>query len=129
MKRHDWTVSALDISPVGKHDECLYCKAKIGQQHAAECVCRTRTVVVRTSIEWVIEVPESWDAEMIELHRNEGSRCVSNDISDIVDMDRRLLAEDRCACHLVRTEYLRDATVADERKCAWPIGNNGEAPP
>lgn len=120
MRRDEWKVIEGDNRPAGPPDRCFYCNQPHGGQHAQGCVIRSRTVVVSTTIEWVIDVPEDWDAEMIEFSRNDGSRCSDNDVSDLREMIDRMKAEGKCSCALIRTKFLREATAEDEQDCAWP---------
>jgi len=91
--------------PAGKPDECFYCRQPIGAEHATDCVCRTRTVVIRYIIEAVQRVPASWDAGTIAFHRNESSWCATNLLDELCDLD--------CICPFTKAEFIREATAAD----------------
>jgi hypothetical protein len=41
--------------PAGKPTECFYCKQQIGDEHAPDCVCRVKVVMVK--VEMVIPAP------------------------------------------------------------------------
>ena len=74
MKNKDknWIVKEEDERPAGKGTgKCFYCASKIGEEHEWECVIRTRKVLVRAVVEYEVEVPESWNKENIEFHRND----------------------------------------------------------
>lgn len=74
MKREDWPVTESDTRPlIGFHDECAYCRRKIGEQHAVECVVRTRSVVVEMTVRLVLREPEHWTREQVEFHLNGSS--------------------------------------------------------
>jgi hypothetical protein len=115
MRREDWIVDERSVRPAGKPDECFYCQAKVGEQHKSECVLRRRTVVVRMTIEHVIDVPEDWDASNIEFHRNESSWCANNAKADLDRVfDRADQDGATCLCGRVHYEYVREATTEDE---------------
>jgi hypothetical protein len=97
--------------PAGKPDECFYCKKKIGELHKLDCVVRQKTVVVRATIEYTIVVPEHWDKDSIEFHRNTGSWCSSNAIGELYRIG---VVEDSCMCSQISFEYVREATAGDE---------------
>ena len=83
MTSHEWPL--VDSSD---EDECFYCLQRIGTPHLQQCVIVTKRVELRvhallsdtqafTGL-WQLDVPHSWDADMIEFHKNEGSWCASN---------------------------------------------------
>ena len=78
------------IRPAGKPDECLYCKSKVGEPHAKDCVIVTKIVKVRYSFEIEITVPHHWDKDMIEFHRNESSWCALNAIDDLSEFGNKV---------------------------------------
>lgn len=96
--------------PAGKPDECFYCQRTLGSDHAAECVMRLKTVVVRATVEYVVIVPESWTKDNIEFHRNDSSWCADNMLAEL----ERVSEDKACICHMVEFAYLRDATTDDE---------------
>lgn len=111
-------VSHGDTRPnagLGKTGKCFYCTAKEGTEHDADCVCRVRTVVLRTTVEYVMAVPESDDADRIEFHRNESSSCVGNIFNFLADDARP------CMCGKTKTEYVREATAEDEARWGYGI--------
>ena len=121
-----WVVTAADARPAGKPDECFYCRVPIGGEHKADCVARRRTVVVRAMIEYVIAVPESFDKELIEFGRNEGSWCSSNMLAELNEIDQR-----DCLCKFTTFEVVREATAEDEDACgvfAEPQANPPKEP-
>lgn len=96
-----WTVTKENGPlPAGKPDECFYCGQPLGAQHAAECVCRTRTVIVRATIEYEVTVPSFWDRAQIHFHRNEGSWCSNNMLNELDELNRD------CLCRYVKWEYV-----------------------
>lgn len=116
MKHDDWTVLPNDegIRPAGPPDACLYCRRRVGEEHGAECVIRDRTVMVAVTLELVIRVPESWDAEQVEFHRNDSSWCEANWADELAAAFDHLDATGSCPCGDIRTRYLREATAEDE---------------
>jgi hypothetical protein len=72
---------------------------------------RKRTVIVEYKIEVLLEVPEDWDKDMIEFHRNEGSWCASNIIEELRRLDERA----GCLCRLLECSFLREASEQDEQ--------------
>lgn len=96
------------IRPAGPPDACLYCKQKVGDPHLAECVTVKRTVVVRMTVEYEVDVPQSWDKEQIEFHRNEGSWCANNALDELAQLHDAESAE-TCLCPSARFEYVGEA--------------------
>lgn len=127
MERKSQLVTKQDARPAGRPDECFYCKSPIGAEHGTDCVVRTRTVVVRVTFDYTIEVPASWDASAVEFWRNEGSRCCDNDIDELAALRDRLNIKGGCLCSLGHTTYLREATTADEAASAWSSVHRADA--
>lgn len=121
MRRENWKVIEGDNRPAGAPDRCFYCGVPHGGQHKEGCVIRTRTVVVRATFEYTVDVPEDWDQEMIEFQRNEGSWCADNGIGELNDLSERLDKAGACACAAISYEYVREATEEDEAASAWPV--------
>lgn len=115
--REDWplVVEKDDgLRPSGPPDECFYCHQKIGQPHGPECVVVTKTVKVRYTFEIEIEVPHHWDRGNIEFHRNEGSWCADNSITDLEEHLKRGLGD--CLCPCFKCKYLQEADTTPRRK-------------
>lgn len=112
------TVTHLDTraAGAGRPDRCFYCPAAAGKEHAADCVCRVRTVVLRTTVEYVVAVPEAWTADDIESHRNESTSCVAN----IFDF---LSAREPCLCGKTDTRFVREATAEDEGRWGYGVAD------
>lgn len=87
-----------------------------GAEHKPECAVRSRTVVVRAIVEYVVSVPEDWTEELILFQRNDGSWCASNGLNEIVQLIQNDDAHDRCACGYIRYEFVREATKEDEEQ-------------
>jgi hypothetical protein len=113
--------------PAGDPDKCFYCGEPLGSEHKMDCVCRSRTVIVRYVFELPIDVPESWDKDMIEFARGGGGGWCGDNAPD--DLNR--LREDYCLCEFFHSEYVREATAEDEApwKFAEPIGEVRQVEP
>ena len=94
-------VTENDIPPRGKPGECFWCHATLGEPHKYECSAVTKLVEVAITITGVIEVPLSWDADMIELHMNRDSNCINNQLDFIQ-------GEAMCFCGRAAGKYLKD---------------------
>ena len=102
----DLEITDTGERPVGsKKGFCFYCNSKAGD-HADDCICVKRSVVVRMIIEYVVAVPRSWSKDQVEFHRNKGSWCADSDINDLADS----LDESKCGCISSRFEFLREAS-------------------
>lgn len=96
------------------HGICAYCKEPIGS-HKSDCVIPSRTVVVRTTVEHIVSVPEGWTTDNIEFHFNEGSSCVSS----IFDGLSAPPDGKSCACGRTVVEVLREASEQDHAHLIW----------
>jgi len=126
MKRNHWIVGDEGIRPVSRDKNvCTYCREPRGNTHKPECVIRQRTVVMRLTVEYVATVVESFDQEMIEFQRNEGTRCADNTIIELAERIERYEKQGTdehddehvgrtCFCGTAREEYVREATEHDE---------------
>lgn len=123
-------VRACDARPAGKPTECFYCKQQMGWQHKPGCVILQKSVVIRMTIEVVVDVPRDWGKDNVEFKYNESSWCGSNMIEDLANWHERLEAEGAevrertgdttssgiCLCGNLDVDYLRDATEEDHRE-------------
>lgn len=99
-------VKQSDEAPAGKGSgHCFWCPSKIGTPHAAECPCWTKTVTIKMTIEYSIDVPHSWTKDQIEFHRNEGTWCGDNAIAE-------LEALEGCLCSYAKFEYVGETSAA-----------------
>lgn len=127
----DVTVSQTRSSPgaLGDPRKCFYCTAATGTPHDDGCVCLTKSVVMRVTVEYVASVPRSWGKEDIEFHRNESSSCANNQIRELSRAADMMAANARpggscgCFCSNLSSEYLRDATAEDERHFGYGIAD------
>lgn len=111
-----WIVTSEACRPARPDGCCFYCSVPVGGEHAEDCVLRRRTVVVESTIRWVTDVPEDWDAHDVEFYLNESSSCADNIV-------RRLFARlndsstGPCYCGRIDSVYIGEATEEDEE--AW----------
>lgn len=117
MKRTTpWIVGDHGIRPAGPQDRCFYCHQPKGAVHLDECVIRTRTVVVRFTVELVIDEPESFTEKDINFQFNESSWCADNLADMLADNVKRTGDADfGCLCEVVSAAYVREATAEDEQ--------------
>lgn len=128
------------IRPAGRADECFYCHRKVGQEHAHNCVCIVKTVLMGVTANlgnrtvqgtWTTIVPHDWDKRMIEFHRNEGTWCGGNflneedrgtvtwshnDQQEVWSDLKRLEAGGSCLCGELRFEYIRTTDDTPQRR-------------
>ena len=98
------------IRPAGNPDECFYCHQKVGTPHKNDCVILNRKVKVRYTFEIEIEQPHSWDKQQIERHRNNGSWCADNAVSELDNYPGS------CLCPVFHCEVLEIPDVPPFRK-------------
>lgn len=99
-------VNESDTAPAGMPNQCFWCKREIGKEHDLGCSRVQRAVKIRFSVELIVDVPRSWDAAMIEFHRNDSSWCANNILPDI----ERHCSSDRCICPVSEIKYVGEAT-------------------
>jgi hypothetical protein len=92
------------VRPLGRPDECFYCREKLGKPHKSDCVVVTKEVKVRYTFEVAIRVPYSRDAGDVEFHRNGSSWCADNAIKDITS--HQSAVGRNCLCGLVECSFL-----------------------
>lgn len=90
------------IRPAGKSDVCFYCNQKVGEPHGRDCVVVTKTVKLRYSFKIEVDVPHFWEKSDIEFHRNEGTWCADNALSDISDFAKK----HGCLCDVFEAKFL-----------------------
>jgi hypothetical protein len=120
MRRDDWPVGQHGIGELAppENNVCRYCRQPRGEQHKEDCVIRGRTVVVRLTVEYVRQVPEDWDEEMINFHFNEGTHCIDNEILYLRHQTHVFEHEEGgsgCYCSHSHGKYVREATEWDEQ--------------
>ena len=101
-----FTVTEKAMRPRSSARQCFYCKQPIGKVHKQDCVLVKKTVKVRMIVEYNVDVPAHWAAEQIEFHRNNGSWCSNNALSEL----DALFGSNNgpCLCNSARFEYIGD---------------------
>lgn len=94
-----------DVRPARQDGTCFYCRQELGTPHKEECVIWTKTVRVRVTVEYDIEVPRTWDKDMIEFHRNEGTWCADNMVAELEEQVGRYAVDDYQPCMCGTTKY------------------------
>lgn len=61
---------------------------------------------MRVTIYFETDVPQSWDKDSIESHRNESSYCQSSFVDELRDLDE---TSDGCLCGTMHFEFLGEA--------------------
>lgn len=115
-KKESWPVTKKAINrhfPGAPIDACFRCNAKLGDQHNADCVHRKRVVNVTVQITYPILVPEHWDAEMIEFHRNESSWCAGSAFSELSNWFEFMDENDLDPCARFKFEYHSEGGQAE----------------
>lgn len=121
MNRAPLVVTEADVPPAnhqaGKHTQCGWCTATIGQEHDEDCVCRERSVVARLSFEFVTTVPEAFTPQQLNFHHNGNIFCASNYLDALIANGR-----DFCICDSrgeLGFSYVREASAQDEETLPW----------
>lgn len=106
-----------------KNSQCVHCRTKEGSEHAHDCVCRTRTVVVEMTVEYIIAVPEDFNEDLINFCRNESSACVDHAFDVEIPQWREHRENEGyvCLCPHVKTKYVREATREDHKNFVTDI--------
>ena len=70
-----------------------------------------KKVLIKITVEHIIDVPQEWDKDMINFHLSDSSHCASNDLLDAAE-DR--FRDDGTSSWLdLDAVYVRDATEED----------------
>lgn len=113
MRTSNWPVTKDDAG-ISEQNGCRYCHALFGDQHAASCITRNRSVRIRIEIDMVVSVPEDWGQGQIEFHfGGGGSYCMSN-VLDLLNG----MGEHRCLCPYSESKYLGEADEDETREWA-----------
>ncbi len=83
----------------------------MGEEHAQNCVCRKRTVVVEYKFTVCLEFPVDFSDKDIEFNRNDSTWCANN---ALMELDNTCEAG-RCLCPRFEAKYIREATEQDEK--------------
>ena len=101
-----YKVTKKAMRPVSNVEGCFYCGSSIGSYHKDSCVLVSKRVKVKATIEYEIEVPNSWSKKDVEFHRNEGSWCASNMLGEM----KKLEEKEGCLCQFTKFEYIGDTS-------------------
>lgn len=101
-------VTEKAMRPASDKRQCFYCQQRIGELHKPTCVLVCKKVRVRMIVEYEVEVPNCWDKDLVEFHRNDSSWCADNAISELSAMS----SETSCICCSTRFEYVEDTSGA-----------------
>jgi hypothetical protein len=110
MRKNSWRVVPGDCRPATPPGLCTYCRQPMGAEHAADCVIRVRTVVIRLAVEMVVEVVEDLDVEQIHFRFNESSYCLNNLLDQLSEETED---DGHCICGRADVTYVREATASD----------------
>jgi hypothetical protein len=109
-------VKREDERPARRDGTCFYCCQAIGAAHKLDCVIVSKSVVIRLSVDVVIDVPRTWGSETIEFAKNESSACIDGllvTLGEWAAKDDHTPGTCACACGAASVEFLRDATPED----------------
>lgn len=113
------------IRPAGRPDQCFYCNQSVGSPHARDCVCVTKVVELRVTVDgvegtWVTTVPHAWDEEAIHYRYNDSTWCAGNLFGETIEgplaQHLESLDGDLCLCDVTTVALVRvvDDTPARE---------------
>lgn len=88
-------VTKAATRPAGESTKCFYCHAPIGDEHASDCVLISKKATIRFIIEYQVNVPNFWQKDNVEFHRNESSSCKSNILHEL----KSLSEASGCLCN------------------------------
>lgn len=63
---------------------------------------KNKTVNIRWTIDLPMEVPEDWDADLINFHFNESSWCCDN----LIDLLQEYSDKHGCICSICKGEFI-----------------------
>lgn len=91
------------MRPASSQRRCFYCREPVGGRHKETCVLVKKRVRinVQVALSYEITVPANWTADDVEYHRNEGSWCADNALSEFAELGG-------CLCGSMTTRFLRD---------------------
>ena len=112
MKKTEWIVGKEGVRPAGSPNHCFYCGCKVGTMHKTGCVIVKKTILMEMKVEILVTVPEDWDKDMCEFHKNESSWWASNIIETLKEIDE--VDPNGCVCWATKFKFIREATKDDE---------------
>lgn len=99
--------------PAGKPTECFYCHRSLGGEHAMDCVCFSKVVMVKVEMTIPMVVPAHWGPHEVDFHMNDRSWCANNIVKDLQRMQEADEGHCRCLCADFHGDFVRDATDYD----------------
>jgi len=102
MNKKKWKITEKAQRPGGRKGRCFYCGKTVGSFHKSDCVLIKKTVKVKLTINYEVNVPADWDKQMIEFHRNDSTWCSSNLIEELKKLDTK----NGCLCPIAEFKYL-----------------------
>lgn len=105
MRLSKFKVTPKAKRPATKENKCTYCNQPIGNFHKEDCVCISKKIKLKVTIEYETDCPADWDKNQIEFHRNEGSWCADNCLSEI---EEYIESKGICLCSNADFEYIED---------------------
>lgn len=108
-------VRPQDERPGRPDGTCFYCRAAMGQPHKSGCVILGKSVVMRITLDVVMDVPRDWKPGLIDFHFNDSSWCADNFVGKLEAWKARTENDDdeRCLCSTLQADFVRDATPED----------------
>jgi hypothetical protein len=91
-------VTKKAMRPASTEERCFYCNEKIGDYHTEDCVLITKTVQVKMTVTYPVEVPAHWSKRDVEFHRNDSSWCCNNAIAELDAISNELEKKGECFC-------------------------------
>lgn len=101
----EFIVTKAAMRPASSELKCFYCNQDIGEAHKLDCVLVNKKVRIKMTVEYTVDVPSSWDEDMVNFHRNESSWCADNALEELQEY---LHAEDWCLCGAANFEFIED---------------------
>lgn len=98
------------LPPASDGVHCFWCGEPKGSRHKRECVTWLKRVVVRAIIEYEVEVPMSWGAPDVEFHRNDGSWCANNLLTEL--QEQFPARGEACLCNATSFEFVGELDPA-----------------
>jgi hypothetical protein len=123
-----WPLVALNddgLRPAGEADACFYCRQRVGQPHALDCVIVKKRVRLRYLIEVDVDLPHVWDEAAILFHRNESSWCADNAVREILAHTGVGTNEQDCLCPRFTCEFVRVVDATPRRDLVDPLPASG----
>lgn len=103
-------VTKKAMRPGSNEPRCFYCHQRIGETHLFACELIKKRAKIRMTVEYEIEIPESWGKDDVEFHRNSGTWCANNAIQELKNAFEQ--GGETCMCGRADFQYLGDESEA-----------------